>query len=314
VGFFSSENGNYNVRLQYYDFNGNAQWAGGGILISNHTQNSWLSDWDLTADNTGNCVLAFNDVRDGNANVYAYKVSSSGTFEWGADGIALTTATEDEYAPKICVDGQNNTLVVWERPATPHTQVVLQKIEPNGTLTWGSQGITYQTGTQDYTGPVGIGLSDDSFIVAFYKQTGPSYSPTRHVYAQKFDASGAAVWGSDAAISTAGGISAWTNLGVASDASDGILVSWIDDRNNDMQLQGYVQHVNCNGTIAWSANGEEVADQEVGIENGAWRHARRASSISSRTSDRSTFAGTGTAAFANALPASFWRSLFLFYR
>ncbi len=207
-------------------------------------------------------MLAFNDVRDGNANVYVYKVSSSGTFEWGADGIALTTATEDEYAPKICVDGQNNTLVVWERPATPHTQVVLQKIEPNGTLTWGSQGITYQTGTQDYTGPVGIGLSDDSFIVAFYKQTGPSYSPTRHVYAQKFDASGAAVWGSDAAISTAGGISAWTNLGVASDASDGILVSWIDDRNNDMQLQGYVQHVNCNGTIAWSANGEEVADQE----------------------------------------------------
>ena len=261
VGFFSSENGNYNVRLQYYDFNGNAQWAGGGILISNHLQNSWLSDWDLAADNTGNCVLAFNDVRDGNANVYAYKISSSGNFEWGADGIALTTATEDEYAPKVCVDGQNNTLVVWERPATPHTQVVLQKIEPNGTLTWGSQGITYQAGTQDYTGPVGIGLSDDSFIVAFYKQTGPSYSPTRHVYAQKFDASGSAVWSSDAAISTAGGISAWTNLGVASDDSDGILVSWIDDRNNDMQLQGYVQHVNYDGTIAWSANGEEVADQ-----------------------------------------------------
>ncbi|RLD85044.1 MAG: hypothetical protein DRJ09_13360, partial [Bacteroidetes bacterium] len=170
-------------------------------------------------------------------------------------------ATEDEYAPKICVDGQNNTLVTWERPVSPHTQVVLQKIEPDGTLTWGSQGITYQAGTQDYTGPVAIGLSDDSFIVAFYKQTGPSYSPTRHVYAQKFDASGTAVWSSDAAISTAGGISAWTNLEVSSDDSDGILVGWVDDRNNDMQLQGFVQHVNCNGTIAWSPNGEEVADQ-----------------------------------------------------
>ncbi|RLD86641.1 MAG: hypothetical protein DRJ09_11590, partial [Bacteroidetes bacterium] len=132
VGFFSSESGNYNVRLQYYDFNGNAQWVSGGILISNHLQNSWLSDWDLTTDNTGNCVLAFNDVRDGNANVYAYKISSSGNFEWGVDGIALTSATEDEYAPKICVDGQNNTLVTWERPVSPHTQVVLQKIEPDG--------------------------------------------------------------------------------------------------------------------------------------------------------------------------------------
>ena len=93
VGFFSSENGNYNVRLQYYDFNGNAQWASGGILISNHLQNSWLSDWDLAVDNTGNCVLAFNDMRDGNANVYVYKISANGNFEWGPDGIALTTAT-----------------------------------------------------------------------------------------------------------------------------------------------------------------------------------------------------------------------------
>ncbi len=261
VGFYSSESGNYNVRLQYFDFNGNAQWATGGILVSSHLQNSWVSDWDLAVDNSGNCVLAFNDVRDGNANVYAYKISPSGNFEWGADGIALTTATEDEYAPKICVNGQNNTLVVWERPASPHTQVVMQKIEPDGTLTWGSQGITYQTGTQDYTGPVGLGLSDDSFMVAFYKQTGPSYSPTRHVYAQKFDGAGAAVWSTDAAVSTAGGISAWTNLNIASDDSDGILVSWVDDRNNIMQLQSYVQHVNSNGTIAWAANGEAVADQ-----------------------------------------------------
>ena len=261
VGFFSSESGNYNVRLQYYDFNGNAQWSDGGILISNHTQNSWLSDWDLTVDNTGNCVLAFNDIRDGNVNIFAYKISPAGNFEWGADGIALTTATEDEFAPKICVNGANNTLVVWERSTSPHTELVLQRIEPDGTLTWGSQGVTYQTGSEDYTAPVGIGLSDDNFIVAFYRQTGPMYSPTRHVYAQKFDNSGSPVWSSDAAASTAGGISGWTNLGVKPDGSDGILISWIDDRNNDMQLQGYVQHINSDGTVAWAANGEEVASQ-----------------------------------------------------
>jgi len=261
VGFFSSESSNYNVRLQYYDFNGNAQWSDGGILISNHTQNSWLSDWDLAVDNTGNCVLAFNDVRDGSANIYAYKISPAGNFEWGADGIALTTATEDEYAPKICVNGSNNTLVVWERPASPHTELVLQRIEPDGTLTWGSQGITYQTGSEDYTAPVGLGLSDDNFIVAFYRQTGPVNSPTRHVYAQKFDDNGSPVWSSDAAASTAGGISGWTNLDVKPDDSDGILISWVDDRYNTMQLQGYVQHVNSDGTIAWTANGEEVANQ-----------------------------------------------------
>ena len=48
IGFYSKENNNYNFRLQRLDPQGNEMWQSGGILISDHQQQSWLTDWDLS--------------------------------------------------------------------------------------------------------------------------------------------------------------------------------------------------------------------------------------------------------------------------
>src|SRR6056297_1221114 len=60
VGWLSNTTGNYNVRLQRYDTNGYVQWQENGILISDHSQESWLTDWDMKVDNQGNAILSFN--------------------------------------------------------------------------------------------------------------------------------------------------------------------------------------------------------------------------------------------------------------
>ena len=194
VGFYSNSSGNYDIRLHYFNYDGEAQWDANGLLVSGNTQNSWVTEWDLTTDTLGNCVLAFNDVRDGNANVYAYCISPSGSFLWGANGIGLTTAAQDEYVPSITVTADNNTIVAWSRPTSPHSEIVMQKITPGGTLSWGSGGITYQAGSENYTGARVLGVEDDNFILAFYKETGNFPALTRHIYAQKFDINGDVLW------------------------------------------------------------------------------------------------------------------------
>ncbi len=255
VGFYSNDAGNYDIRLQYYNFAGVAQWAADGLLVSNHPQNSWITDWDLTTDNSGNCVMAFNDVRDGNANVYAYAISPTGTFLWGANGIQLTSATQDEYVPSISVTSSNNVIVAWSRPTTPQAEIVMQKITPAGSLSWGSSGITYQTGSQSYTGARVLGVDGDNYLMGFYKETGNFPALTRHIYVQKFDASGTAVWGSDVLASNANGISAFTNFNIASDGANGIVLAWMDDRNSDNNINASVQRVLSDGSIIWPANG-----------------------------------------------------------
>ncbi len=255
VGFYSNDAGNYDIRLQYYNFAGVEQWATNGIVVSSNTQNSWVTDWDLKVDNSGNCVMAFNDVRDGNANVYAYAISPTGSFLWGADGIQLTSDSQDEFVPSITVTGSNNAIVAWSRPTATEAEIVMQKITPSGTLSWGSSGIIYQAGTQSYTGARVLGVTGDNYLMGFYKETGNFPALTRHIYVQKFDGSGAAQWGSDVLASNANGISAFTNFTIASDGSDGIVLAWMDDGNGDNNINASVQRIQSDGSITWPANG-----------------------------------------------------------
>ncbi len=259
VGFYSNDAGNYDIRLQYYTFDGVAQWAANGILISSHTQNSWITDWDLKTDNSGNCVMAFNDVRDGNANVYAYAVSPTGTFLWGADGIQLTSDSQDEFVPSITVTSSNNAIVAWSRPTAAEAEIVMQKITPSGTLSWGSSGIVYQSGTQSYTGARVLGVDGDNYLMGFYKETGSFPALTRHIYVQKFDGAGSALWSSDVLASNANGISAFTNFNIASDGANGMILAWTDDRNGDNNIDAAVQRVLSDGSITWPSNGAVVS-------------------------------------------------------
>jgi len=261
VGFYSNSSGNYDIRLHYFNYDGVAQWGADGLLVSGNTQNTWVTDWDLTADMLGNCVLAFNDVRDGNTNVFAYAISPAGSFLWGANGIRLTTDPADEYVPSITVTADNNTIVAWSRPASPYDKIVIQKITPDGTLSWGSSGITYQAGAYNYTGARVLGVEGDNFILAFYKETGNFPSLTRHIYAQKFDGSGAAVWASDVLASNSNGISAFTNFYIKSDNANGIVLAWMDDRNSDNNIDCEVQRVLNDGSITWPANGSLVSSE-----------------------------------------------------
>lgn len=258
VGFYSNDAGNYDIRLHYYTFDGVAQWANDGLLVSSHAQNSWVTEWDLTTDNTGNCVMAFNDVRDGNANVYAYAISSTASFLWGADGINLTTDSQDEFVPSITVTSDNNAIVAWSRPTSTQNEIVMQKITPAGTLSWGATGITYQTGSQSYTGARVLGVESDNYLMAFYKETGSFPGLTRHIYVQKFDGNGSSVWTSDVLASNSNGINNFNNFYIATDNADGIVISWTDDWDSDMNIDGKAQRVLSDGTIDWPDNGVEV--------------------------------------------------------
>jgi len=202
--------------------------------------------------------MAFNDVRDGNANVYAYAISPSGSFLWGSDGIQLTNSTEDEFVPSITVTSDNNAIVAWSRPTSAESEIVMQKITPSGTLSWGSAGITYQSGSSDYTGARVLGVESGNYIMAFYKETGNFPNLTRHIYVQKFDNSGNTVWTNDVLASNSNGINAFNNFYIATDNANGIIISWMDDRDNDMNIDAAVQRVLSDGTINWPANGVEV--------------------------------------------------------
>lgn len=256
IASFSNESGNYNVRMQRLNAQGVAQWITDGILISDNPQDSWLTDWDMTADNANHAILVFPDIRNGGANVVAYRISPAGSFVWGAEGIVLSTG-DGNYSPKVTTTAAGNAIVAWSQEDEIH----VQKISAAGSLPWGS-GITISQTGITFSWPQLMPVGSDEFIMKYYQDSGTFPAITRHIYAQKYNAGGTAVWSSPAAVSIAGGIAAWTQvLPFISDGSGGFYIAWHDDRDNNMLSSTWVNHVNSEGIVQFTTNGVEASTQ-----------------------------------------------------
>ena len=255
ISWFSSENGNYNVRLQKLDVYGNKMWQDEGLLVSDHESMTWLTDWDMAIDQDDYAILVFQDIRNGNNNIYAYRISPEGEFVWGADGIALSNNEAFEAAPKVCITDLGNAVFAWPSDDV----IIMQKVAPDGTLLWGNNGITL-SGANTYSWPQLIPVGNDDVIMKYFEDSGPAWSPTRHVFAMRYDSDGNDFWGEPAVISDAGGISAWTQIfPFINDGQDGFYIAWHDDRDNDMKASIFVQHISADGVAMFTDNGVEAS-------------------------------------------------------
>ncbi len=165
-GWYSNDTGSYQMRLQMFNAAGVMQWAENGILISDNAQETWLTDWDMTADNDGNAILTFNDSRSGNWDIYAYKISPTGEFLWGDNGIQLSTGAGMDAAPVVEVTEANNVYVAWS--AMDEAKSYVQKLNSDGTLPWAAAHAI--EGDNSYTWPQLIPVDTDNVVSSEFKK------------------------------------------------------------------------------------------------------------------------------------------------
>ena len=257
IAWFSYIEGSYNVRLQKLDLFGTVLWDEDGLLVSDHPSMTWLTDWDMTVDQEDCAILAFQDIRNGNNDAFAYRISPEGEFLWGADGIELSTGPAFDAAPKVCATNSGNAVIAWHADEV----VILQKISPDGDKLWGDNGILL-SGSNTFSWPQLLPVGPDDVILKYFEDSGPVWAPTRHVYAQRYDGDGNTVWTEAAVVSNAGGISAWTQMfPFINDGNDGFYMAWHDDRDNDMHSSVFVQHVSADGAVLLGDNGTEASTQ-----------------------------------------------------
>jgi hypothetical protein len=255
-GWFSNDSGNYDVRLQRLDSSGNELWDHNGILISDNPAMTWLTDWDMIVDADNHAILTFQDIRNaGNNNIYAYRITPDGSFIWGDDGLELSNSTSFDVSPKVTITSSGNTVITWQADDV----VIMQKIAPDGTLLWGANGVTLSC-ANTYSWPQPLAIDNDEILLKFFEDSGPPYSPTRHVLMQRFNTDGNAIWAGNTVVSNAGGISAWNQVfSIVSDENNGCFIAWHDDRDNDMDASSFIQHVNSDGTVEFTVNGVELS-------------------------------------------------------
>jgi hypothetical protein len=253
----------YQAYVQMIDENGLTYLAQDGVKICpdptfNLQKGQELID--VCTDGNNGALAVWQDHRDSNiygSQIYAQRVTSSGTLAWNSAGIRVAPYDSEEKEPRIISDGANGGIIVWSEVDASSPYYVIRvraaKITQNGAISWTT--VVYNTETMDDN--LEDICSDGSGGVYIVISTGDL--PDYNLYAQHLDASGNATWGTDGiAVCTAP--DKQVNCRAIGVGSSGVICVWEDNRS----LAGidlYAQRINPNGTIGWATNGIVINNQ-----------------------------------------------------
>ncbi len=259
ISYFENTNEGYRVMLTLLNTDGEFLWDPSTVELAGSVSQTWLTDYDLTADQSGNALLTFQDIRSGINSVYIYKVSASGQQLWGDTGLGLSTnspADDPDYTPVVLNTQDNSTYVAWAHTGSLN-QIMLQKISEMGQTQWASP-LIISADEASCSWPQLLETDDNCLLMKYYVDSGPYWAPIRHIKVARINPSGTILWDQD--ISTAGGITAWTQIiGFAPDGEGGAALTWHDDRDMDSINQAFFAHISATGEVTTPANGAYVS-------------------------------------------------------
>ena len=159
---------------------GNSQWTL-SVCSAASAQVSPLA----VSDGSGGMVSAWRDYRvDGtSSDVYAARITAGGTLPWTGNGVALCTAGDDQVIYDACSDGAGGLIAVWYDLSGPTTDVAGQRVNANGSVTWGSNGVVVSGAIASQTAPRVVTSQDSDGLIFFSDARSGQYD----VYAQRVD-------------------------------------------------------------------------------------------------------------------------------
>jgi hypothetical protein len=268
VSWYDWASGNWDIYLQRLDSSGTPQWQTNGILIDGHTQESWVTDYDLAVDREDHAILSMNDIRSGgDRDIYAYRISPAGAFVWGADGIALSNNSDFEPGPRIAVTSGGNIVFAWQQETTTNGNVInLRKLTPAGADVWSpaTQTLTSRYGLSI---PRVIAADSDQVILQYLIARGTGMYAPKHIYVQKFDSIGTRMWSDTGRVVSANGgigLQMWPDL--IPDGFGGAYSFWYDSHLQN-QLHVFAQHVLPNGAMSWVMGGLQLSTSTTEIQS-----------------------------------------------
>ncbi len=243
--------GNWDIYCQRVDSAGATQWVANGIAIC--TASSDQTSPAVVSDGSGGAIIAWQDRRNSNFDIYVQRIGISGVTQWTTNGIAICTASYDQICPILVSDGAGGAIIIWQdRRNNSNYDLYAQRISASGIPQWTENGVAISTAPYDQLSASAISDGSGGAIIAWQDKRNCNYD----IYGQRVNSAGAPQW-------TANGIAICTISGyqltpaTVSDGSGGAIITWQDYRSGT-NYDVYGQRVNSAGTAQWSANGVPV--------------------------------------------------------
>ncbi|MCU0638394.1 MAG: T9SS type A sorting domain-containing protein [Candidatus Krumholzibacteria bacterium] len=150
VAWFDSRLGYYDIYAQSVNASGAVQWTVNGIAVCNAAMDqTYIS---AVSDDAGGAILTWMDARSGAGfDVYAQRLNPAGVAQWTANGVALSTASLDQFNVRPVKDGSGGVIVAWSDLRNGGYDVYAQCVSASGAVQWTADGapVCTSVGEQD---------------------------------------------------------------------------------------------------------------------------------------------------------------------
>ncbi len=205
---------------------------------------------EAAPDNGGVAIVAWDDQRGGPRDIYVQRVGGTGTPRWAAGGVAICSATGEQYEPKVIPDGSAGAIVTWSDYRGAAYDIYAQRVDSSGAPRWTANGAAICTATNFQSHPAIVPDGSRGAVITW----DDARSGIARIYAQRVNATGAPQWTANGVALTNSPSGQARPIAISNGAA-GAIVICLDYRNNEADIFG--QRILSTGAVdpAWPAGG-----------------------------------------------------------
>ncbi len=259
IVWYDARNGGvsfYDIYAQRVNETGDPQWTSNGIPIC--TADDQQVYPEMVASDSGSAIIIWQDERvSSSGDIYAQKVNATGGLEWGANGTAICTTTEQQGTPELCSDGAGGAIIVWVDARGPGVfDIYGQHINSAGVPQWTTNGIPIVNASQKEWIPKICSDGAGGAVVAWWDERERISTEFHDIYAQRVTAAGQLLWGANGTVIANGTSLYQPEHNLIPDGTGGAIIVW---EFNVGMWDVYGQRINGAGTKLWGANGKVIS-------------------------------------------------------
>lgn len=249
VAWQDSRGGQYDIYAQGLNANGSLKWPA-SVPLCQAIGNQVLQV--ITTDGAGGAVVGWRDLRSGDSDIYAQRVTSGGSVPapWPIDGAPVCVLAGLQTDVRIEADPRGGAFLVWRDQRNANSDIFAQSIDGNGSPRWTANGVVVCNAVLEQLGPSLISDGRFGLIVAWHDGRNASHYD---IWAQRIKPDGTARWTGNG-IRLTNAAKDQSSAVAVPDGFAGAIVAWNDARATvtTTTTDVYAQRVDSAGVVKWT--------------------------------------------------------------